>query len=139
MAMRLCRRHYDRLRYRRRQGIALAFILSPAGIHLLTTRTRVAAAEMARYRDTAKQPIPRSVWPTDEMPTTCSCLTCANLLVQPPRFLLCAKEQWPDGILKLAIKAVEACGLPEAIQQYGRNCPYYAISGQQHNIVGKEK
>lgn len=130
----LCRRHYDRARYRVMQGISWEVVLGPLGIALLMERfersglpTPPAKVNHILRRATQAQPIPERIWQAGDQPSTRSCITCENLLPVEPRFLCCGKNAWPSGVIKVALRHTEECGLPPALHQFARNCPYYAM------------
>lgn len=135
---RLCRRHYDRARYRVQQGIEWSVVLSPSGLALLAARFAHSGLQKAprKTRTTPRDPYDRNddnprppvlVWEPAARPGMQSCITCENLLPVPPRLLACAKNNWPDRMRSVAINHVEQCGLPPVLHQYARNCPYYAL------------
>lgn len=131
VSLRLCRKHYDRARYRVMQGISWEQVLSPAGVVLLAVPYRRVGSTPASKRTDRKAVKAATIeaahlWDPSLAPGVQSCITCENLLPVVPRFIVCGKNHWPDGIPKLSLRSVEACGLPAALIDYARNCPFYA-------------
>lgn len=132
---RLCRRHYDRARYRVEQGHSWATVLNPAGLQLLVVRVHRYPAERKAAPPRPRPPKPpppppppkvSTTWTPGDQPQDQSCVTCENLRLVERGLLACAKAAWPDRMRTIALRTVEQCGLPPAIHEYARVCPYYA-------------
>ncbi len=128
----LCRKCYVRGLYRVKQGFSWDEVLTPEGLELLALTVRANQyTKVIRRPDAPPPPRPPSEqagvwWNPSTAPTLQSCLTCENLTPLLPRYLACSKDGWPDEINSLAVRAIEQGGLPPALIDYARMCPYYA-------------